>query len=92
MKCKWFCNEPNENFSERPEFCVRSDWNPPNGYPTIEIFLWKFAKESIPISPGTPHDYDLSKEGWLAVRGLAEDHNIIIKSTGTWFCIAICDR
>ena len=29
--------------------------------------------------PGTPFDYNLSKEEWVAMRGLAEDQNIIIK-------------
>ena len=29
--------------------------------------------------PGTPLDYNLSKEEWLAMRDLAEDRNIIIK-------------
>ena len=29
--------------------------------------------------PGTPLDYNLSKEEWVAMRGLAEDQNIIIK-------------
>ena len=29
--------------------------------------------------PGTPLDYNLSKKEWLAMRGLAEDQNIIIK-------------
>ena len=29
--------------------------------------------------PGTPLDYNLSKEEWVAMRGLAEDQNVIIK-------------
>ena len=29
--------------------------------------------------PGTPLDYNLSKEEWVAMRGLAEDQNIMIK-------------
>ena len=29
--------------------------------------------------PGTPLDYNLSKEEWVAMGGLAEDQNIIIK-------------
>ena len=28
---------------------------------------------------GTPLDYNLSKEEWVAMRGLAEDQNIMIK-------------
>ena len=36
--------------------------------------------------PGNALDYNLSKEEWLAMRGLAEDRNIIIKPAdkGSW--------
>ena len=79
MRCKWFfCNEPTENFSEAPAFCVKSNWNPPKGHPVIEIFLSKLETEIFSVLPGTLN-YNLSKEEWLAMRGLAEDQNIIIK-------------
>ena len=39
MRCKWyFINEPTENFSEKPAFNIKSNWNPPNGHPAFEIF------------------------------------------------------
>ena len=80
MRCKWFFgNEPTENFSEAPAFRVKSNWNPPKGHPAIEIFLSKLETEIFSVLPGTPLDYNLSKEEWLAMRGLAEDQNIIIK-------------
>ena len=48
IRCKWyFRNEPTENFSEKPAFNVNSNWNPPNGYPALEIFL----KQTLPGIP-----------------------------------------
>ena len=37
--------------------------------------------------PGTPLDYNISKEEWLVMRGIAESHNIIVKEgycVGGW--------
>ena len=80
MRCKWFfCTELTENFSEAPAFLVKANWNPPKGHPAIEIFLSKLETEIFSVLLGTPLDYNLSKEEWLAMRGLAEDQNIIIK-------------
>ena len=42
--------------------------------------------------PGTPLDYNLSKEEWLAMRGLAEDQNIIIKLADKSSCVVVWDR
>ena len=42
--------------------------------------------------PGTLLDYNLSKEEWLAMRGLAEDRNIIIKPVDKGSCVVIWDR
>ena len=80
MRCKWFFRiEPTENFSEAPAFRVKSNWNPPKGHRAIEIFRSKLETEIFSVLPGTPLDYNLSKEEWLAMTGLAEDQNIIIK-------------
>ena len=80
MRCKWFFrNHPTENFSEAPAFRVKSNWNPPKRHPAVEIFLSKLEIEIFSVLPGTPLDYNLSKEEWLTMRGLAEDRNFIIK-------------
>ena len=42
--------------------------------------------------PGTPRDYNLSKEEWLAMTGLAEDRNIIIKPAEKGSCVVLWDR
>ena len=91
MMCKWFFrNKPTENFSEAPAFRVKSKWNPPKGHPAIEIFLRKLETEIFSVLPGTPLDYNLSKEEWLAMRGLAEDRNMIKVDKGS--CVVVWDR
>ena len=42
--------------------------------------------------PGTLLDYNLSKEEWLAMRGLAEDRKIIIKPVDKGSCVVVWDR
>ena len=42
--------------------------------------------------PGTLLDYNLSNEEWLAMRGLAEDPNIIIKPADKGSCVVVWDR
>ena len=93
MRCKWFFrNEPTENFSEAPAFRVKSNWNPPNGHPAIELFLSKLESEIFSVLPGTPLDYDLFKKEWLTLRGLAEDQNLIIKPADKDSCVVVWDR
>ena len=92
MRYKWyFRNEPTENFSEKPVFNVKSNWNPHNGHLSLEIFLSKLQNKVFSVLPGTPRDYNLLKEKWLAMRGLAEDHNII-KPADKGSCVVLWDR
>ena len=42
--------------------------------------------------PGTQCDYNLSKEEWLVMRGLAEDQNIINKPADKGSCVVLWDR
>ena len=93
MRCKWyFRNEPTENLSEKPAFNVKSNWNPPNDHPAIEIFLSKLENEVFSVLPVTPRDYNLSKEEWLAMRALTEDCNIIIKPADKGSRVVLWDR
>ena len=40
MCLKWhFRNEPTPEFSDQPGFSPKSSWNPPTGYPNLEVFL-----------------------------------------------------
>ena len=93
MRCKWyFRNEDTEKFLEKPAFNIKSNWNLPNDQPAFEIFLSKLDNEVFSGLPGTPCDYNLSKEEWLAMRGLAEDRNIIIKPADKGPCVVLLDR
>ena len=63
MRCQWFFrNECTESFSEAPALRVKLNWNPPKGHPALEIFLSKLEAEIFSVLPGTPLDYNLSKE------------------------------
>ena len=42
--------------------------------------------------PGTLLDYNLSNEEWLAMRGLAEDPNVIIKPADKGSCVVVWDQ
>ena len=44
------------------------------------------------VFPGALRNYTLSKEEWLAMRGLAEDCNIIIKPSDKGSCVGLWDR
>ena len=57
MRCKWyFRNKPAEKLSEKPAFNVKSNWNPPNGHPALEIFLSKPENEVFFVLLGIPRD------------------------------------
>ena len=66
--------------------------NPPNGHPALEIFVSKLENKVFSVSPGTPPDYNLSKEKQLAMRGLAEDRNIILKPADKGSCVVFWDH
>ena len=93
MRCKlFFRNEPTENFCEAPAFRVKSNWNPPKGHSAIEIFESRLETEIFSVLPGTPFDYNLSKEQWLAMRGLAEDQNVMIRPADKVSCVVVWDQ
>ena len=89
MRCKlYFRNKPTENFSEKPAFNHKFNRNGPSGHPALEI-LSKLESKIFSVLPGTPPDYNLSKEEWLTMRRFAEDRNIIIKPADKRSC-AVC--
>ena len=49
----------------------------PQGRPTIKFFQSKLETEIFSVLPDAPLDYNLSKEEWLEMRGLAEKQNNI---------------
>ena len=72
-----------------PQKTFQRNSNPPNGHPALEIFLSKLENEVFSVLPGIPHNYNFSKEEWLAMRVLAEDHNIIIRPADKGSCVAL---
>ena len=52
----------------------------------------KLENKVFSVLPGTPRDYNLSKEEWLATRDFAEDRNIIIKPADKGPCTVLWVR
>ena len=44
------------------------------------------------VLPGNAASYNLTKNEWLAMRGLAEDRSIIIKPADKGSCVVVWDR
>ena len=68
MRFRWyFRNEPTCEFSEAPSFTPKSSWKPPEGQPSLEVFLCEIEKEIFAI-PGSRLGYsNLSREEWQAM-------------------------
>ena len=92
MRCKWyFRNDIRENFSETPAFRTKSTWKPPQGHPELEKFLSQIEADIFSLLPSNTTQYNLSKEEWLAMRGLA-DRSIVIKPADKGSCVVVWDR
>ena len=92
MRCKWyFRNNSNEN-SDESSFRVKSNWIPPKGNLALELFLQCLEKDLFKKLPGKVSTYNLSKEEWLSMRGLAEDRSVVIKPADKGSCVVVWDR
>ena len=92
MSSKWFFrNEPMEDFSEIPEFRIKSNWSPSKGHTALEMFLSQMEGDIFSLLTGNSASYNLTKEEWKAIRGLVEDRNIVIKPADKWFCVVLWD-
>ena len=67
------------NFSEVPAFRPKFSWNPPKGYPNLEVFLSVVERELFTVVDSKLGYSDLSKEKWKAMQTLADDRTIVIK-------------
>ena len=94
MRIKWhFRNEITEDFSTTPVFRPKSNWTPPVGHPNLEMFLSELEKELFEGSNFSHfHRQNFSREEWKALRDLAEDKSIVIKSADKGSCVVIWDR
>ena len=74
MRLKWpFRNEPTPEFSITPAFNPKSTWKPPNGSPSLELFLSHVEKDLFEISKTILGYSNISKEEWQSLRFLADD-------------------
>ena len=90
MRLKWhFRNDPTPEFTTAPAFNPKSTWKPPNGSPSLELFLSQVEKDLFEISKTTLGYFNFSKEEWKPLRSLADDRNIVIKKlmkVRVWQC------
>ena len=53
------------------------------------MFLSQMEADVFSLLPGNTTQYNLSKEKWLAMRGLAEDCSILIKPADKGSCLVV---
>ena len=93
MRIKWhFRNEPTSDFSIIPGFVLKSVWKPPKGHPNLEVFLSQTESDLLKAIERPRGYFNLSKEERDAVRSLADDRNIVIKTADKGSCLVIWDR
>ena len=67
-------------------------WNPPKECPALKIFLIEIEGDIFSVLPGNSSFYNLTKDEWLAMRGLADDRSIVIKLTNKGSYEIVWDR
>ena len=70
----------------------KSNWSPPKGHPALEMFLSQMEGEIFSLLPGKSTSYNLTKEEWKAMKGLAEDRRIVIKPADKGSCVVVWDK
>ena len=56
------------------------------------MFLSQVEGEIFSLLPGNSTSYNLTKEEWKAMRGLAEDRSIVIKPADKGSCVVVWDK
>ena len=93
MRIKWyFRNEPTSDFSNIPDFAPKSAWKQPKGHPNLEVFLTQAESDLFKAIERPLRYSNLSREEWDAIRSLADDGNIVIKTAYKGSCVVIWDR
>ena len=59
-------------------------------YPSLKKFLRKVEENMFSILPDNVSSCNLKKNVWFAIRGFAEDHNIVIKPASKWSWVVFC--
>ena len=90
MRCKWFFrNEPTE---DSPAFRIKSNWSLPKGHPVLEMFLSQMEGDIFSLLLGISTSYNITKEEWKVMRGLAEDCSIVTKPAYKGSCVVVWDK
>ena len=71
---------------------VKSSLSPPKEHVALEMFLGQLEKELFSFLPGNPHKFNLTREKWKPLRGLADGRSIIIKPANKRSCVVVWDR
>ena len=90
MRIKWnFRNEPSEDFSDKPVFCLKFSWKPPPGYPGLQLLLSQIEKDVFEnlVKDSTPINSNMTKVEQDVLRGLADDRTIVVKK---WTKFLVC--
>ena len=92
MRLKWyFRNEPTSDFSENQWFTPKSSWKPPTRYPNLEVFLSELEKQIFKIVDSKLGYSSFSKEKWQAMRALADEKSLVIKTVDKGSTVAAWD-
>ena len=89
MRIIWdFSDQSSNDFSDKPAFYPKSDWKPPSGHPVLERFLSQLEKKTfiVFLNDSLFVSSNKSKEDWEALRGLADERDIIIKQAVKGSC------
>ena len=73
-------------------FNPKSTWKPPNGSPSLKLFLSQVEKDLFEISESTLGYSNFSKEEWQFFRSLADNRDIVIKKADKGSCVVAWDR
>ena len=93
MGLKWyFRNEPTSSFKEHPSFTTKSSCKPPQGNPSLDLFLSQIKKELFEVCNSNSGYSNFSKGEWQCMRLLANDSSIVIKKADKGSCVVVGDR
>ena len=94
MRIIWdFSDQSSNDFSDKPAFYPKSDWKPPSGHPVLERFLSQLEKKTfiVFLNDSLFVSSNKSKEDWEALRGLADERDIVIKQAVKGLCgLVLC--
>ena len=67
-------------------------WNSPKCCPAFKAFLSKTEKDIFSLIPKREKVYNITNDGYLVMRCLENDRNLIIKSADNGSTIVVWDR